>query len=220
MKLISFSIYGSNPKYANAAILNSELAKEIYPGWKCRFYVDETVPKDLIEFLSKDDNNEVWEMPKAPGHLGAFWRFNPLDDRNVERFIVRDTDSRLNPREADAVNEWIESGKPFHLMRDNVQHDPVPICAGMWGATTEFRPNFSKLHKEWLSGNQHRAFGHPRGQYFYMDQLFLAEKIWPLVINKHIAHVSYNSKWPGDKRPFRVANPDGSFVGQDFDFTP
>jgi hypothetical protein len=65
--------------------------------------------------------------------------------------------------------------------------------------------------------NGHRVFSHPRGKYFYMDQVFLAEKIWPLVMNNHVAHVSYNSKWPGDKRSFLIENPDKTFIGQPFE---
>jgi len=217
-KIISFSIWGPKDKYTKAALLNVELAKKIYPGWVCRFYVDETVPENIRETLAKE--SEVIMMPKSDGNYGMFWRFMPLDDLEIERFIVRDTDSRLNIREADAVQEWIESEKEFHCMRDNVAHDPVPICGGMWGATSKFinRFNYKQQLDRWLSNNVYRIFGHPRGKYFFIDQSFLADTAWPLVINKHIAHVSYDSKWPGNKKNFRVTNPDNSFVGQPYDY--
>lgn len=211
-KIISFSIWGKNPKYTLSAFKNIELAKEIYPGWTCRFYVDETVPKEIREDLH--DESEVIVMPRSDGNYGMFWRFLPLDDPEVERFIVRDTDSRLSLRERAAVQEWEDSGKIFHLMRDNKWHNVVPICGAMWGATKDFRPGYENLLKNWLSMNGHRIFSHPRGKYFYMDQIFLAERIWPLIINKHIAHESVKSDYPGDKRKFPIANSDGMFVGQ------
>jgi protein O-GlcNAc transferase len=214
-KIISFSVWGKNPKYTLPAFINIELARKHYPDWTCRFYVDETVPEDTRMHLAEEA--EVILMPKSDGYYGMFWRFLPLDDLSIDRFIVRDTDSRLNNREADAVREWEESGKIFHLMRDNIHHDPVPICGGMWGATNKFRIDYKGSLRLWLSSNSHRFFNHPRGKYFYMDQIFLADKIWPLVINKHLAHVSYNSKWPGDKRFFSTENPDRSFVGQPFE---
>ena len=34
-----------------------------------------------------------------------------VDDPEVQRYIVRDTDSRLNARERFAVEEWITSGR-------------------------------------------------------------------------------------------------------------
>lgn len=211
-KIISFSIWGKNPKYTLAALKNIELAKELYPDWVCRFYVDETVPQEIREELSYDA--EVKMMPKSDGNYGMFWRFYPLDDLDVERFIVRDTDSRLSIRERAAVKEWEESGKPFHIMRDNQWHNVVPICGAMWGSTKDFRPGYENLLKNWLSLNGHRIFSHPRGKYFYMDQIFLAERIWPLIINKHIAHESVPSTYPGDKRKFPVENPDKMFVGE------
>ena len=134
-KIISFSVWGSNPKYAEAAYRNLLLQPKIYPGWTCRFYIDETVPKDLRTKL--EQGAEVVMMPKSDGNYGLFWRFEPLKDTTIERFIVRDSDSRLNIKEAAAVKEWEESGAEFHIMRDNPQHNAY-ICGGMWGATSEF----------------------------------------------------------------------------------
>lgn len=214
-KIISFAIWGKNPKYTLSAFKNIELAKEIYPGWTCRFYVDESVPQEIREQLTYDA--EVIMQPRSDVHYGMFWRFLPLDDLEVERFIVRDTDSRLNVRERAAVQEWEDSGKCFHIMRDHYWHNVVPICGAMWGATKDFRPGYQNLLTKWLMLNGHRVFSHPRGKYFFMDQSFLAEVIWPMIINKHIAHESVVSNYGGDKRKFKVENPDKSFVGQPFE---
>ena len=43
-KIVSFSLYGDAPLYCEGALRNVELAKSIYPGWRCRFYIDGTVP--------------------------------------------------------------------------------------------------------------------------------------------------------------------------------
>lgn len=48
---------------------------------------------------------------------GMFWRWLVAEDPDVERFLIRDVDSRLNEREARAVDEWILSGKAYHIMR-------------------------------------------------------------------------------------------------------
>jgi len=62
---------------------------------------------------------------------GTFWRFYAAADADV--MICRDVDSRLGLREKFAVDEWLESDKDCHIMRDNEEHG-APICAGMWGA--------------------------------------------------------------------------------------
>ena len=63
------------------------------------------------------------------------WRFLVASDKNVERYIVRDIDSRLSVREKQAVDEWIKSGKMFHVMRDHPSHSHYPMSGGMWGGT-------------------------------------------------------------------------------------
>jgi len=130
-KIISFSVWGTNPKYAEAAYQNLLLQPEIYPDWICRFYMDETVPSSLRTKL-EEGGAEIVMMPPSDGNYGLFWRFEPLKDTTIERFIVRDSDSRLNIREATAVKEWEESGKEFHIMRDHPQHG-AKICGEMWG---------------------------------------------------------------------------------------
>lgn len=217
-KIISFSIWGSNPKYADAAILNAKLQPEIYPEWTCRFYVDETVPKNIIDELI-NLNSEIVKMPKSDGNYGLFWRFEPLKDITIERFIVRDTDSRLNVREAAAVKEWEESGKEFHIMRDNPMHN-VYICGGMWGATSEFINKYKNLYdkerEDFLKTVSFSRMYGSRGKYFNTDQPFLWKYVWPRIINSHIAHIKDLSslRFHGNEKLFPIKNPDGMFVGQ------
>ncbi len=59
------------------------------------------------------------------------WRFLPLLDPTVDRFMSRDSDSRIIDREVDAVRQWLtESNATFHVMRDNVHHD-IEILGGI-----------------------------------------------------------------------------------------
>lgn len=36
--------------------------------------------------------------------------------------VSRDLDSKISARETAAVDEWLQSKKSFHIMRDNPQH--------------------------------------------------------------------------------------------------
>ena len=47
----SFSLFGANPRYLRGALYNVLVAKELYPGWIMRFYLDETVPEDFRQLL-------------------------------------------------------------------------------------------------------------------------------------------------------------------------
>ena len=106
------------------------------------------------------------------------WRFLPLLDPSVDCFMSRDTDSKVLKREADAVNEWLQSPSTFHVMRDHEQHC-VPMLGGMWGV---------KIHQN-RSSIQHAA---QRLFHFYLipdemekgdDQIMLNKFIWPLAVN-------------------------------------
>ncbi len=62
----------------------------------------------------------------------------------VETFLSRDLDSRINPREVAAVEEFLASDKAkVHVMRDHPAHVAF-MMGGMWGAKV------SKLRKEFL----------------------------------------------------------------------
>ena len=47
----------------------------------------------------------------------------------VDLFMSRDLDSVPTQREADAVEEWLRSGKTLHVMRDHPSHT-FPMLGG------------------------------------------------------------------------------------------
>ena len=133
--IISFSLWGNEPMYTIGAIKNAELAKTIYPDWICRFYLGDDVSEDIVSRLQSFDNTEVIIMPhKENDWQGMFWRFYAVntEEEDVDYVIFRDTDSRLSVREYEAVTEWINSDKYFHIMRDHPYHTEA-IMGGMWG---------------------------------------------------------------------------------------
>ena len=128
-KLISFTLYGSDPKYVNGMFRNIELKEQFYPDWDIIIYHDDSLEQNVIERLSKDASLRNFT---DSGIMAASWRFCAFDEPDVERFIVRDSDSRLSQREADAVLDWEKSDKELHIMRDHPHHG-YPILGGMWG---------------------------------------------------------------------------------------
>lgn len=74
---------------------------------------------------SRTDNNTKLQF------LKTMWRFFPSAYRCTA--IYRDTDSRVNIREAMAVEEWVNSGYPMHRIFDSVFY-ANPILAGLWGS--------------------------------------------------------------------------------------
>ena len=130
--IIAYSLWGDDPMYWVGALKNIELSKIYYPGWICRFYIDKNSKTELIETI-KGDNVEVILVDSKDSFHGMFWRFWASEDLDVDIFLSRDCDSRISEREVNAVNEWLESDKDFHIMRDHPYHT-VPILGGMWGS--------------------------------------------------------------------------------------
>ncbi len=182
MKLISFCLWGDDPKYTEGAIRNAELAKEIYPGWSCRFYVGQSVSSIVKMRLEMNENTEVVTMPDWGDWRGMFWRFFPASEDNVEVVISRDTDCRLNIREREAVDEWLQSDKGFHIMRDHPFHG-FPVLGGMWGAKHGCVPHMKRLIEEW---DQQDAYG--------TDYDFFANVIMPLIQDDIMVHDEFFRK--------------------------
>lgn len=134
-KVISFCLWGNSAIYNSGLLQNIELAKQYYPDWICYVYIHiPSVPDIIKEELKKHNNVELFPIERKEIKPKRFmlYRFHVADDENVERFICRDTDSRISPREVLAVREWITSGKTLHIMRDHPRHYPK-ILGGMFG---------------------------------------------------------------------------------------
>jgi hypothetical protein len=200
MKLITFSLWGNDPKYCIGAVKNSALSPHIYPDWKCRFYVGASTNKYYVEELEKN-NAEVIRMDEQGDWSGMFWRFVPAFEDNVEVMISRDTDSRLSKRERYAVDEWLESDKGFHIMRDHPYHGTA-ILGGMWGIKKGTISNFKELFEKRAKQDRYDT-----------DQAFLREDIFPLIEHNSTVHDEFflpNNPFPQKRRGLE-------FVGQVFD---
>lgn len=201
-KTINFSLWGDNPKYTIGAIKNAELSVSIYPDWICRFYCGKSVPIDIIQKLSAFENVELIIMDEEGDWTGMFWRFYSCEDSDI--MISRDTDSRLSIREKMAVDEWLNSDKDFHIMRDHPYHTTY-ILGGMWGCRNGILKNIKQM-----------IFEYQKGNFWQVDQNFLREKIYPIVNTNSFIHDSFfnieqnKKKFPSDRLNWE-------FVGDVFD---
>lgn len=198
-KIISYSLWGNNPKYTIGAINNVKLAKEIYPGWISRFYIGKSVPNNIVNSLIENDA-EIVEMDSEGDWTGMFWRFYPAGEDDVEVMISRDTDSRLSIREKVAVDTWLESGRSFHIMRDHPAHNAY-IMGGMWGAKGSILKEIKKMIDEYQKDN-----------FWQIDQNFLAQKIYPIIKDNVCVHDEFFQKIP-----FPTIRKNYEFVGDVFD---
>ena len=199
-RLLSFAVWGSDPKYLVGAKKNALLAQEIYPDWTCKFFVSQEVPYPWVYNLKKLSNTEVVQMSQIGDWTFSFYRFYAMSDPEVEVMISRDADSRLSLREKAAVDEWLASDKGFHIMKDHPWHYTYPILAGMFGCKSNVIKNVAGKIQNFEKTN-----------WYHSDQEFLKQAIYPEIKNNVFVHDDWNAN------PFPVARKNYEFIGQVFD---
>jgi hypothetical protein len=201
---ISFSLYGSNPKYCVGAVRNADLARTFYPDWQMVVYHDSTVPLETLKQLAL----RRVELRQAPLGFpnGMFWRLLIHDDPSCERFIVRDADSRLSQRGKNCVEEWIRSGKALHTMRDHPYHIDLMMC-GLTSMITGKAGNMAELARPYA---QLKTWG--------VDQAFLRQVIYLKLRDSFIHHDSCRTGNHQGCIPIPASNEDPrAFLGEVFD---
>jgi len=200
VRVVSYSLYGSDPRYTLGAIENAKLMPSIYPGWKMRVYFGKDVPPDILEALRRYKHVEL--VAGDPALSPMVWRFQVASDPLVKRYIIRDADSRISKRESAAVAEWIESGKRFHVIRDHPSHSNFAMSGGLWGGTNNVFPQMKDLLR-------------PVGTAYVADMNFLTRKVWPVAkhsVLQHDAFGCHTNKW-GETRLFPTRRVGWEHVG-------
>jgi hypothetical protein len=200
MKLLNFAVWGNDPKYLLGATKNALLAQEIYPGWKCRFYVSQEVSFPWVYNLKKIKNTEVIQVPKLGDWTFSFNRFLAMSEEGVEVMISRDADSRVCKREKAAVDEWLASDKGFHIMKDHPWHYTYPILAGMFGCKSGIIKDIAKKIDLFA-----------KTDWYHSDQEFLKQVVFPEIENNVLVHDDWNAT------PFPLQRENDKFVGQVYD---
>lgn len=213
-KVISFCLYGCTATYIIGMKENIKLAKLYYEDWEVRIYYNTTVPDKYINEYKElgavcilceniGINKLNWE--------GMFWRWLPLDDPDVDIWISRDTDSRLSQREAKIVDEWVNSGKTLHCIRDHRCHFNY-IMGGLFGINNKlFHEKYKfKIVKEIIK----ELSVYYKERPYNVDQIFLNDNLWKILKDDVMAHISKDGR-----RVFStdILIPSGSdFIGKQY----
>lgn len=190
-RIISMSLYGNIDMYLHGAIANVALCQQYYPGWEMVVYASESVPELKCQQV---------QMGPSLEHSGMFWRFLPIWEDH-DAVIVRDTDSRLNSKEAAAVTAWLQDGRTCHSMHDHEHHRCYPLFGGMFGMRCG---RIMDLTPQLI-----QEFNRPQKR--VADMEWLRSILWPHIEHDTLHHTSVPIEWPSE--PFPLTE-DGYFVGQ------
>ncbi|MDM0109120.1 tetratricopeptide repeat protein [Variovorax sp. J22R24] len=178
--IIAYTLFGDSPRYCEPAVKNVEVAADLFAQWRCRVYLDDSVPSAVQQRLRSAGAQVVDMTGQArDGVHPLMWRFLVADDPGVSRFLIRDADALLSEREQMAVQEWITSSFWFHHIRDYFTHTEL-ILAGLWGGCRGALPPLKPLMQAWLArqGDVTR----------FADQIFLREMVWPTLRQSVLNH--------------------------------
>lgn len=203
INLFSFSLYGSSPKYIIGAVQNAMDIQKLGSHYKSVFYCGKSIPESV--FLDLESAGGLVRRESENWHPnGMFWRFQAQQEFFDFNVMFRDTDSRISARELIAIDEWLDSNKELHIMRDHPFHNAM-ILGGMWGAKAGCR-----TLSEFLSKSSDYGLNH--GQ----DQIFLMNEIYPKFKDLSFVHDSF-FKFESHSKNFPIKRLDTEFVGESVD---
>ena len=205
-RIISFCLYGEKEIYLKGALQNVKQFKNTYPDATCYFYVRNDTNENVIKSL-EENGAHIIKCVNMPGYLFRLTRF--LACENIDNyFMSRDVDCRLNEREIASNNEWLESDKNFHLVRDHPEHG-IEILAGLWGCKTMAK---LKSIRFYILEHLLRVIKDYNVQ---CDQYFLKYYIYPLVKSDTLEHDEFFNSKDGQKINHERKN--NEYIGEAFD---
>jgi hypothetical protein len=200
MKVFSFCLYGSKPKYITGMHENIKTISIKFPDWKVFIYHDNTVAIDDFKKYS----NVIARLGLYNNEKLMLDRFCAIDEPDVEIMLVRDADSRINERDEWCINSFIQSDKLFHIIHDHPYHI-MPILGGLWGIKKGCLPHFifrNAIDIYQVGQNDSNC-----------DQKFLYTWIYPKVNDISLYHGELPHSFKGVGTPIPFKN-DHMFCGQ------
>ena len=200
---VTYAIYGHDPIYVVGLFENIARARRHLPGWTVHVYLDRSVPAATAAML-RAAGALVTDMTGAAPYalLGCqgktLWRFEPLRNASVTRFLSRDADDRLTARDGLMAREWVASGRRWHVCRRPEEkrfrhYGPGLryVAAGLFGAVGAALPDLHARVRE--------AAAQPRGPAakWTADQWFLRRYVVGEAARDFCGHTQYASDYPG-----------------------
>jgi hypothetical protein len=132
-KVIAFSLFGPDSIYTYGAIQNVRLiGTKFFPGWTTRFYFTHTVPNEVRSALLSL-GAELFFVDQGSCPSPIFGRLLVMADPSVDVWICREAESRPSRRDEIMVNNWLDSGLPWHVIKDHEGCAMHPVYTGCFG---------------------------------------------------------------------------------------
>jgi len=180
--VISMSLDGDNIDKLYGALRYSQLVPIVFPRWRLRVYassaaLNATGSNHVLRILVKKLENSGVEVFKVRGLTAArippdLWAYLVADDTEVDRFVVRNSDTRPSDRESAALDDWLLTNltiKALYCIRDHPLHAAQSLVPGLVGGVPRLLLNATGTTFHKLMRGHKSVAG------------FLHNTIWPLL---------------------------------------
>ncbi len=211
--IFSFTLFGNQDKYCKGLLKNITIIEEKFPGWEVWVYCGEGISEHTVFELHS--HTCVRLIPtNEEGLINKFYRFFAIDDPEVQTCIIRDADSRIYERDYACIQDFLNSDKLVHIIRDHPNHHHL-MMAGMWGikkgALYHLQNTVRTYFEQWKQSKPSSDF--------WSDTLFLCDCIYPRIMYVSMIHDELQSYEPREFRtPFQYPLVENHFVGQVYEF--
>jgi hypothetical protein len=191
VNVFSFCLYGpANPRYYPGLLENIALAGRYFPDWKVYVYTGPDVEESMIRHLEVC-SSVVLRPTGVTGAINMIHRFYAIDEEGVDLMMVRDADSRIHWKDRWAIREFVRQPQfVAHTIRDNIEHT-ASMMGGLWGIR---KSSGLSLRDEYAAYKEDTTKGHRNGH----DQNFLADVVYPKVVDRMLVHYSNGRRKLGE----------------------
>ena len=182
MNVISFSVWGKATSYFYGLLDNCLIIKHKLPEFTCFVYHNNSLPKNIKDILQNLGNVRLIQMNNTNDKRNTMWRFLPAFYKNINIFLSRDTDSRIESKEIKAIKEWLKSDKNFHIIRNHPMHKRK-ILAGLWGCRNNILVPLVKEYLNYISKPY-------TANNWIVDEIFLERIVYPYVMKLNTVYIN------------------------------
>lgn len=200
---IGFCVYGKTKLYLEGALKNEYQYNQ--HNYNCLFYTR----KD-IDVTVKNKLKNTIDCCDMPGWFMMFTRFYPVENPNNNIYMSRDTDCRLSKRELFCIEDWLQSKKTLHIIRDHPYHT-TEILGGLWGFQNNNIPDLRFQISKWCIEFVRNNKIYQKGP----DQFFL-KNLYKKYNNDAYIQDSYLN-YENNKKNIKIKRNGKEYLGEAFD---
>jgi predicted O-methyltransferase YrrM len=177
--------------YIRGLLCQKEMIEELYSDWIVRIYVGDTVDSQVVDVMQKWG----WEIIIMPHNQyeGLYWRYLPFWDKSIDIWAVFDADTPLGYTRKKIEDIWLKSDKDFLSVFYDTG-DGERINGGYFAVKRSANEKVQNA----ITIEEFKSY-YKQAPYFSWDEIWLKEKILPIIKDSVFSWIVDWNGFEGDK---------------------